>query len=68
MWKSTKGKPLPAEGEVFLVPLGRGHFSFCWVAGHAEVLKGGDFITYAMATASSSRACSWSSDAGTSGS
>ncbi|MBL0215799.1 MAG: hypothetical protein IPQ07_18205 [Myxococcales bacterium] len=44
------GKPLPASGEVFLVPLGHGLFSFCWVAGHAEVLNGGDFITYAMAT------------------
>lgn len=50
MWKSTKGKPLPSAGEVFLVPLGHGLFSFCWVAGHAEVLNGGDFITYAMAT------------------
>lgn len=50
MWKSTKGKPLPNAGEVFLVPLGHGLFSFCWVAGHAEVSNGGDFITYAMAT------------------
>ncbi len=50
MWKSTKGKPLPTAGEAFLVPLGHGLFSFCWVAGHAEVLNGGDFITYAMAT------------------
>ena len=50
MWKSTKGKPLPRSGEVFLVPLGHRLFSFCWIAGHAEVLNGGDFITYAMAT------------------
>ncbi len=40
---------LPTAGEVFLVPLGHGLLSFCWVAGHAEVLNGGDFITYAMA-------------------
>lgn len=50
MWKSTKGKPLPGAGEVFLAPLGHGLYSFCWIAGHAEVRNGGDFITYAMAS------------------
>lgn len=50
MWRSTKGKPLPEAGEVFLAPLGRGLFSFCWVVGHAERLNGGDFLTFAFAS------------------
>ncbi len=50
MWRCIKGKPLPDAGEVFLAPLGRGLFSFCWVVGHAELLNGGDFIAYAFAS------------------
>lgn len=49
LWLSAKGKRLPNAGEVFLAPLGKGLLSFCWVAGHAEHLNGGDFITYAFA-------------------
>lgn len=49
-WRSTNGRPLPDAGEVFLAPLGRGLYSFCWVVGHAERLNGGDFLTFAFAS------------------
>lgn len=50
MWKDCYGKPLQAVGEVFLAPLGHGLCSFCWVVGHAEVVNGGDYLTFAMAS------------------
>ena len=36
MWFGKGGAKLPGAGDAFLVPLGEGRFSFCWVVGFAE--------------------------------
>ena len=35
-WIGKNGERMPELGDAFLIPLGKGAFTFCWVAGHAQ--------------------------------